>query len=134
MKLGTKIMIAAPGTHVHCWRLSLGSIITVYTIARKNRVAELRKSMSNEIKQAEVVRGQFEAMHTAKVFDYEAMQKEAMAQANGRTLKDMYAETSLYKTIPIVAAWLSLQDLAKAENFEFSMPSRPGLPARDYPQ
>ncbi len=110
MKLGTKIMIAAAGA---CVVATLGSIVTVYTIARNNRVAELHKSMSNEIKQAEVVRSQFEAMHSAKVFDYEALQKEAIAKSNGRSLKEMYAETALYKTIPIVAAWSSLRTWRK---------------------
>ncbi|HVM60250.1 MAG TPA: bacteriohemerythrin [Verrucomicrobiae bacterium] len=128
MKLGTKIMLASAGAVILA---TLGSVFTVYTISKRNRVNELRRAMSNEIKQAEVVRGQMEAMHKAKVFDYDSMHKEAAAYANGRPLKEVVAQTSLYKTIPIVAAWQSLQDLAKADGFQFYTPTRPGVPARN---
>ena len=128
MKLGTKIMLASAGAVILA---TLGSVFTVYAISRRNRVNELRRAMSSEIKQAEVVRNQMEAMHQAKVFDYESLRKEANAYANGRPLKDVVAQTAMYKTIPIVAAWQSLQEISQQDGFQFYTPSRPGIRARN---
>jgi methyl-accepting chemotaxis protein len=128
MKLGTKIMIAAAAAVVIA---TVGSIVTVYSIATKNRIDDLHRTMSGQIQQAETVRGQIEYLGQRRAFDYDGMRKEALAGAGGRSLKEIYTQTTMYKTIPIVAAWESVQEQAKANGFEFFTPSRPGLTARN---
>lgn len=128
MKIGTKILAAGIGAVL---LTSIGAVITVYAISKKNRVDALRHQMSAAIQQGESVRDHFDLLHRSGAFNYSTLVKAAQEKFPDRQLKDVYRETALYKTIPVVAAWDSVATLAKANDFKFSTPSRPGLRARN---
>ena len=46
-------------------------------------------------------------------------------------MKEVYAQTDIYKTIPIVTAWKSVQGAADRNGFQFFTPSRPDLTPRN---
>lgn len=128
MKIGTKILVAGVFAVL---LTSLGAALAVYAISKKNRVDALRHQMSAALQQGESVRDHFDLLHRNGGFNYEALVKAAQEKFPGRPLKDVYRDTALYKTIPVVAAWESVATLAKASDFEFFTPSRPGLVARN---
>ncbi|MFO1476865.1 MAG: methyl-accepting chemotaxis protein [Verrucomicrobiota bacterium] len=128
MKLGTRVMLSATGavllTTILC-------IAIVYRISSRNRVAELRGKMSAIIAQSEEVADNMDGMHTHHVFDMAGARESSLKQANDRPLKEVYAETDLYRTVPIVAAWTSVRGAADRGGFQFFTPSRPDVPARN---
>ena len=128
MKLETKIILAASGAVALATVLGIG---TVYILSSRNRVAELRGKMSSIIAQSEQVAANMDDMHASHVFDNPGLVAAAKAQAAGRPVKDVYASTDLYKTIPIVAAWRSVEAAAEKNGFKFNVPTRPGIAARN---
>lgn len=128
MNVGKKIML---GAAVAVFLTILGAIGTEYTISRGNRVNELRKLMSGTVKQSETVRNNLDIMHSAKAFDLAALIKGEEQTHGGRPIKEFYASTVLFKTIPVVGAWESVQDIAKERGLTFSTPSHPKIPARN---
>ena len=107
------------------------SIAIVYFVSSQNRVAELRGKMSSIIAQSELVAQNMDDMHNSHVFDMAGVREASLRQAGGRPLREVYAETDLYKTVPIVAAWKSVAGAAEKNGFNFFVPSRPGIPARN---
>jgi len=128
MKLGTRIMLAATGAVVLATALS---IIIVYYVSSHNRIAELRGKMSSIIEQSELVAQNMDDMHQSHVFDMTGVRESSIRQAGGRPLREVYASTDLYKTVPIVAAWKSVEGAAQKNGFKFFIPSRPGVAARN---
>jgi len=128
MKIGTKILGAGAAAVL---LTSIGAVVTVYMISKQNRVDALRHEMSAAIQQGESVRDHFDALHLNGAFNYAALIQSAKEKFPGRPLKDVYRDTALYQTIPVVAAWESVATLAQANDFTFLTPSRPGLPARN---
>ena len=128
MKLETRIMLAATGAVVLTTVLSIG---IVYHVSSRNRVAELRGKMSSIITQSEEVAQNMDQMHQSHVFDMAGARASSLRQAGGRPLREVYAQTDLYKTVPIVAAWQSVQGAADREGFLFFTPSRPDLTPRN---
>ena len=128
LTLGQKMTLAATGAVV----LSVGACaITVYELSARNRVSELRTQMSGIIGQSESVAEGMDAMYSNHAFDTVGLSRTAQTQAMGKPLREMYASTALYQTIPIVAAWQSVKREARDHGFEFFTPSRPGLAARN---
>src|ERR1035438_1383987 len=101
MKLGTRIMLAGSGAVLLATTLS---IATVYYVSSHNRVAELRGKMSSIIAQSELVAQNIDDMHNSHVFDLAGVRAASLRQAGGRPLREVYASTDLYKTVPLVAA------------------------------
>ena len=128
MKLGTRILLAGSAAVVLATALS---IAIVYFVSSQNRVAELRGKMSSIIAQSELVAQNMDDMHNSHVFDLAGARAASLRQAGGRPLREAYAETDLYKTVPIVAAWKSVAGAAQKNGFNFFVPSRPGIPARN---
>jgi len=128
MKLGTRIMLAASGAVILATALS---IAIVYFVSSRNRVAELRGKMSSTIEQSEMVAQNMDGMHASHVFDMAGVRTASTREAGGRPLREVYASTDLYKTIPIVAAWKSVEGAAQKNGFKFFVPSRPDVPARN---
>jgi len=128
MKLESKIMLAVGLAIASATGLGVG---IVYHLSSRNRVEELRGKMSSIIAQSEQVASNMDDMTASRVFDTAGLLSTAKKQANGRPLKDVYASTDLYKTIPIVAAWRSVDSSAKKNGFKFFTPSRPGVAARN---
>jgi methyl-accepting chemotaxis protein len=128
MKLETKIMLAATGAVALATAFGIG---TVYYLSSQNRIAELRGKMSSIIEQSEQVAANMDGMHQSHVFDTAGLVAAAKTQAAGKPLREVYAATDLYKTIPVVAAWKSVEPSAERNKFKFFTPSRPGIPARN---
>ncbi len=128
MKLGTRIMLAGTGAVLLATGLSIG---IVYYVSSHNRVVELRGKMSSIIEQSELVAQNMDDMHQSHVFDMTGVREASLRQTGGRPLREAYASTDLYKTVPIVAAWKSVEGAAQKSGFAFFVPSRPGVPARN---
>jgi methyl-accepting chemotaxis protein len=128
MRLETKIMLAASGTVALA---TLLGIEIVHHISSRNRVTELRGKMSSIIAQSELVAKNMDEMHQSRVFDMAGAKATSLKQADGRPLDEVYRSTALYKTIPIVAAWKSVEGAAERNGFKFYTPSRPDVPARN---
>lgn len=128
MKLGNKIVLAAAAAVL---LTTIGSATVVYIVSKNNRINALRDVMATTIGQAEKVRGQFEAIHRDGGIDMKALTDKAKAESGGKPLKEIYSKTALYNTIPIVASWQSVQDVADRKNFKFFTPTRPGVVARN---
>jgi methyl-accepting chemotaxis protein len=128
MKLETKIMMAVATAVAMATALS---IAIVYRVSSHNRVAELRGKMSSIIEQSELVAQNMDDMHKSRVFDMAGVRDASIKEAGSRPLREAYPATDLYKTIPIVAAWKSVQGAADKNGFKFFTPSRPGVSARN---
>ena len=108
-----------------------GAIITVHYLADHNRVQELRHSMSGLLAQSQVMIKNMDAMHRASAFDQSHLTKLARTQAGGRPLAQVYEQTDLYRTIPVVASWQAVAEAAQKEGYEFLTPAQPGVTARN---
>jgi len=128
MRLGTKILSAGLAAVV---LTAAGAFITVRVLSARNRVEDIRDSMSTILRQAEEVTSRMDQMHRAKVFDLAGVAARSHEQAAGRPMHDVYRETDLYTIIPIVAAWNSVAKAASSAGYTFVISSRPGLPARN---
>jgi methyl-accepting chemotaxis protein len=126
--IGNRILI---GVAIAVVVATLGAIVTVHYLADKNRVQEIRHNMSSLLAQSETMIDNMDAMHRAAAFDQTHLLALAREQAQGRPLKEVYDQTELYRTVPVVAAWLAVAEAAKQEGYEFFTPSRPGVPARN---
>ena len=128
MKLSTKIIIAAA---VAILTTTIGACFSVYWVSTKNRVESLHNDMRVIIKQAETVAARMDMMQRTKSFDIPGLLAQAKVTCAGRPLKEAYTETTLYNTIPIVAAWQAAGKSAKDQGFEFYTPTAMGVPARN---
>jgi len=128
MKLSTKIIVA---TAIAVLATGLGTTVTVYKLSQKNRINALRAEMSTILRQAETVADKMDVLHRTKSFDYTSLTARAKETAHGRPLSEIYRETALYNTIPIVAAWETARKSAAENGYEFFTPSRPDIPARN---
>jgi methyl-accepting chemotaxis protein len=118
MKVGSKIMFGVAVTTIAA---TLASVITVYVLARRNRISELHEKMSAIIAQSEDMAGNMDAMYRVNSFDQPALLKRAKEQLGSRSLHEGYAETDLYRTVPIVASWLSAEAAARRAGFTFEV-------------
>jgi methyl-accepting chemotaxis protein len=128
LKLGNQIMLAVASAVALATLFAIG---IVYYLSTQNRIAELRGKMSSMISQSELVASQMDVMYRAKAFDTVSLLAAAKTQAQGRPLREIYASTDLYQTIPIVEAWESVAGAAKRSGFEFVIPVRPDITARN---
>ena len=116
MNVGSKIMLGVAATTVAA---TIAGVATVYVLAKQNRVAELREKMSGIIAQSDDMAGNMDAMYRAKSFDSAGLIERARQQLGTRPLREAYAETDFYRTIPIVASWNSAANAAKRAGFRF---------------
>ena len=128
MNLGKKILL---GVAVAVVATTLAAIITVYVISRGNRLNELKASMATVLLQADTVRANMEFLHKNNAIDLTKLVAEAKKQYNTDSLKDIYAQTPLYKAIPIVATWDSIREVAKSKGMEFTVVCPPGITPRN---
>jgi len=128
MKLGTKILLAAASAVV---LTALGAFITVRILASRNHINSMHAGMSTILQQAEDVAAKMDDMHKSQVFDLKGLVARARQQSGDRPLKEMYRQTDLYKVIPVVAAWHSVERAAASEGYTFVIATRPDIPARN---
>ena len=128
MKLGTKILLAALASVT---LTATGAFVTVRVLAARNRINDIHNGMRTVLQQAEVVAAKMDDMHRSHVFDLKGVVERSRLQSAGRPLRETYRETDLYKIIPIVAAWTSVEKAAASEGYTFVISSRPDLVARN---
>jgi len=128
MNLGKKILLAVAVAVV---ATTLAAILTVYLIARSNRVTELKSAMQTVLMQADTMRSSMEYLHRTNAIDLTRLVAEAKQQYNTDSLKDVYQQTTLYKAVPIVATWESIREVAKSKGYEFQVLASPNAAARN---
>jgi methyl-accepting chemotaxis protein len=120
MIISTKILLSSVIAVVLA---TAGSVLVTYVILRSQQIDQTHKVMASMIRQAETVRENFDRLHTVKAFDIQGMSAELASKP--------LRSTSLYRTIPVVAAWESIRPVAETSGFTFRTPSAPGLKARN---
>jgi hypothetical protein len=113
MVLGTKIVMVAVGSV--CVTATAGLIIQ-RSVIRKQGIELTRDTMRATILGAENTRRSISAMRSLRVFD------DARLKADLKGASD-YKQTSIYKTVPVVAAWNSISEVAQKEGYEFRVPA-----------
>jgi methyl-accepting chemotaxis protein len=112
MTIGKKIIL------ISCASVALSTAVAllVQSMALRSQAVELTENtMRSAVLAAESMRGSMAALRARKAFDEVAIAEEA------RTASDV-RQTRLYDTVPVVAAWRSLEQVAKQEGFEFRIP------------
>lgn len=112
--LGTKIVAIAVGS---VFVTASAGLLIQRSVIRTQGIALIRDSMRSTILGAENTRQSVSAMRRAGVFD------DARLKADAAGVSD-YRRTSIYKTVPVVAAWESIADVASRQNYEFRVPAR----------
>jgi methyl-accepting chemotaxis protein len=114
MTIGRKVIVVATGS-------VLLSTLTAMWVQRMvigdQGIALTRNTMSAAVTAAEEVRNSMSSLRTRHAFDDAAMEREAKQGGDFR-------RTSLYDSVPIVAAWNSIHEVAQREGFEFRVPKR----------
>jgi methyl-accepting chemotaxis protein len=114
MKLGTKIVSLAVGS---VFATALAGLAIQRSVIRREGIAMIEDTMRATLLGAENTRQSVSAMRALGIFD-DAKLKAGIAGASD------YRQTSLYTTVPVVAAWNSIVDVAKKEDYEFRVPAR----------
>ncbi|MGF1449092.1 MAG: methyl-accepting chemotaxis protein [Opitutales bacterium] len=110
MNLGTKIIASAVGA------VALTTTVALFVqsdVIHDLGVGLLHNEMRAVLIEAESVRDSFSELAQANAFDIEHLSKE-LDQAGGD-----YRSTNFYKTVPVVAAWRGLEEVAEEEDFTF---------------
>lgn len=128
MNINIKVLVGAAAAVL---ATTAACIATVHILATRNREQAVREQMSAVIRQSESVAANMDFMYRHKAFDQQGLTASAKEEAGSRSLREAYTNTSLYATIPIVAAWKTVEDSAKQHGYEFFTPSTPGIPARN---
>jgi len=118
MNIGSKIMLGVAATTMAA---TIAGVATVYVLAKRNRVSELREQMRTIIAQSEDMAANMDKMYAARSFDQAGLIARAKQQLGSRPLSRDYAETDFYRTIPIVASWNSAAAAAERAGFKFTV-------------
>ena len=126
MKLGTKILSATATAIV---LTTLAGLIVQRTVIRKQGIEQARDLMRTAVLEAENVREQTSSLASKGAFAIEKLLEEAKTASS---LQD----STLYRTLPVVAAWTAIEAMAKEQGFEFRVPKHQArnpnnLPTRD---
>jgi len=113
LALGTKIVLIAVGSVVIT---AAAGFLIQRTVIRRQGMDAIRDTMRATILIAEETRRSVAAMRASHSFEDVAMQAELAGAAD-------YRSTRIYKTVPIVAAWNSISQVATAESYEFRVPA-----------
>ena len=91
-----------------------GSIIS-YNVLHKQGADLALEKMRAMVAQAETVRSSMSDLANGQAFDYAKLKQELESA-------DDFRKTALYGTIPIVAAWKSLEDVSSKDGLRFRIP------------
>ena len=114
MKLGNKVMVAALGAV--CLSVVVGLLVQRKVIEQQG-VELTRRTMRSAVLEAESVRQSISALGQRGAFDRPALLAEYHQSGDLRG-------SSLYQTIPVVAAWTALEKVAAQEGYEFRIPKK----------
>ena len=114
MTVGKKIVLVSSASVA----LSTAVALIVQSMTIRSQGIELtRNTMRAAVIEAENVRGSIASLRARNAFDEAAITQEAKAASDFR-------QTRLYDTVPVVAAWKSIEKVARQEGFEFRVPKR----------
>jgi methyl-accepting chemotaxis protein len=114
MLLGTKIVVVAVGSILVT---ATSGLLIQRSVIRRQGIEEMRDTMRVAILSAENARRSVSAMRGARMFDDAKLKADAAGAAD-------YRRTSFYKTVPVVAAWDSITEVANQEGYEFRVSAR----------
>jgi methyl-accepting chemotaxis protein len=114
MTIGKKIVVVAAASVAMSTAVAL--LVQGMTI-RSQGVELTRNTMRAAVVEAESMRMAMASLNTRHAFDQAAILKQARSTSDLR-------QTVLYDTIPVVAAWKSIEKVARQEGFEFRVPKR----------
>lgn len=112
MKIGTSIIVTSVGAVVLAVAVGL---VVQRRVIRAQGIELTRDTMRAAVVSAENVRASVSRMNREGAFDREKM------LAAYRQSGDLRGST-LYATIPVVAAWKSIEEVAKTQRFDFRVP------------
>jgi methyl-accepting chemotaxis protein len=124
MVLGKKIILAATGGIVLA---TCTSFFVVRVVIREQGVSMLRETMRSTLVEAENVRESISALNRAGAFNAEKLTTEAKTTADFR-------QTTIYQTVPVVAAWRAVEQAAKEQGFQFRVVRKNPRNAKNAPQ
>ncbi|HLP78400.1 MAG TPA: methyl-accepting chemotaxis protein [Candidatus Paceibacterota bacterium] len=114
MKLGTKIIIAALGAVI--LSVAVGLLVQRHVI-RTQGIELTRNTMRSVVLEAENVRESISALNKENAFDKPALINEYKKSGDLRN-------STIYNTIPVVAAWKAIEEAAQKEGYEFRIPKQ----------
>jgi methyl-accepting chemotaxis protein len=113
VELGKKIISI---TLASVFVTAAAGLVIQRAVIRQEGINLTRDSMRIALISAENTRQSVSTMRTAGVFD-NAKLKASLAGASD------YRQTSAYMTVPVVAAWNSISDVAKRNDYDFRVPA-----------
>jgi len=113
MVLGTKIIVVAVTS---VFVTAAAGFLIQRSVIRRQGIEQSETTMRATILSAENTRQSISAMRRAGMFDDAKLKAEAAGVSD-------YKLTKLYKTVPVVAAWDSITDVASKEGYEFRVPA-----------
>jgi methyl-accepting chemotaxis protein len=123
VELGRKIVAIAVGS---IFATAAAGLLIQRSVIRQEGIAMTRDSMRVALISAENTRKSVSAMRVAGSFD------DAKLLANLRTNTD-FRQSNIYPTIPVVAAWNSISDVAQKEGYGFRVAARSPRDAKNTP-
>jgi methyl-accepting chemotaxis protein len=123
MQLQTKILWIALGS---IFSTTVAGLLVQRSVIRNEGIGMIEETMRATLVGAENTRQSVSAMRTAGVFDDAKLKAEIVGAAD-------YRKTNLYSTVPVVAAWNSISDVAQKEGFEFRVPALNPRNAKNLP-
>ncbi|MBC7928843.1 MAG: DUF3365 domain-containing protein [Bryobacteraceae bacterium] len=114
MVLGTKIVLIAVGS---VFVTAAAGLLIQRSVILRQGIELTRDTMRVAILSAENTRKSVSAMRSSRMFDDARLEAEIAGASN-------YKNTLIYKTVPVVAAWESIAEVAGKENYEFRVPAQ----------
>jgi len=114
MTIGKKIVF------ISCASIALSTAVALFVqyMAIRSQAVELTlNTMRSAVIAAESMRASMATLRARKSFDEASILQDLKGASD-------YRQTKLYDTIPVVAAWKSLEQVAQQEGFEFRIPKR----------
>ena len=123
MTVGKKIILVSSSSVA----LSTLVALLVQSMTIRSQGIELtRNTMRAAVIAAESMRASMAALRARNAFDDAAILQEARSASD-------YRQTRLYDTVPVAAAWKSIEKVARQEGFEFRVPKRHARNPRNEP-
>ena len=114
MTIGKKVIAASAGSVVLC---TVVALMVQKMVIRSQGIELTRNTMRAAVVAAENMRASISALQTKGAFDNAGLLRSAKNGADFR-------QSTLYATVPVVAAWNSISVVARQEGFEFRIPKR----------
>jgi methyl-accepting chemotaxis protein len=124
VKLGTKIVAISVGSILFT---TAAGLLVQRSVIEREGIEATRDTMRSMILGAEDTRQSVSAMRTAQVFNDEKLEAELKNTSDFR-------QSSIYSTVPVVAAWNSIKEVAAREGYEFRVPAHAPRNPKNQPE